>query len=96
MSSNLSDYEKCMNDCQRMFNKCTIKFGKYKGELMKDVAIKDPKYMLWMYDNLRENSKNDYFVVCLQYWKKNNPNIENEENNNKVKNIQYQLCLFDD
>ena len=86
-SKKLSDYEKCMNDCERMFNKCVIKFGKYKGQFMKDVAIQNPQYMLWMYHNLRENNKNDYFVVCLQYWKKKNPNVEN---------IKTQLCLFDD
>lgn len=29
-----------------------ITFGKYKGEIFDEIAEKDPKYIIWLYENV--------------------------------------------
>ena len=36
-----------------------INFGKYKGELLKDVAQKDPRYLKWLLGQKEENNNNN-------------------------------------
>lgn len=32
----------------------TFTFGKYKGKLVKDIVMCDPKYAIWFYENVKD------------------------------------------